>query len=671
MPVIRLRPSLHALRLRPRTSAYLLLGGIIFFASQVHAKDEKAPDWAMQAAQISVPAYGSDVNGCVLLRQDAITVDAAGQAMLYHREVRKILRPQGKPLAEVNVSFDNASKVNFLHVWTIEPDGHVYAVKKKDIVQMAADLEDPSVLFGDAHVEGATAVGVDAGSVVAFEYEQRLEPYLTTEVFDLQQDNLPALQQTVTLQIPEGVPYSTAWKRNAAIAPEKTGADGWQWRIPALPAVEREPMEPARETLHAEMLISYAKGGQPPQAGAWQNIGQWYEQISAGRDDPTPEIAAKAQALTAGTTDFMGKLLAITGYMQDQIRYVAIELGVGGWQPHPAATVFQGHYGDCKDMATLLIALLRAAGISAHYLIVDSHRGFVTPDFPSQFADHMITAIDLPPGLHDSRLQSVVTGQHGQRYLIFDPTNPESPAGQLENELQGGYGLLIDGANTELLHLPVATPAQNGIRRSGHFQMTADGALSGTLETTFTGPDAEHARWLFHSGDRQIEHKALEQNLQDEQAGFTLQKFQTKNEADRNQDFVLDEQLTAAQYVRQAGTMWLVCPHVASSDAEPTATDKPRLYPVQFRATDARVEDYTIDLPVGFTVVDLPDPVELDNGFAVYSSKTVVTGNQIHYTSSLQVRQLEVPADQYGKFVQFMQQVGNAESSQVLLKKTN
>ena len=624
----------------------------------------------MRAAQISAPAYGAEVKGCVLLREDTLTVDVYGHAVLYHREVRKILRPQGKPLAQVGVGFDNASKVNFLHVWTIEPDGHVYAVKNKDISQVAVDLVNSSTLFGDDHVEVATAVGVDAGSVVAFEYEQNLEPYRTTQIFDLQDGNLPAMQQNITLQIPAEVQYAVAWKNHAAIAPEKTGSSGWQWKIPALPAVEREPMEPARDTLHAEMLISYASDGQPPQSGAWQNVGQWYEQLSAKRAEPTPEITAKALSLTVNTPDFMGRLLAITGYMQDQIRYVAIELGVGGWQPHPAPMVFQNQYGDCKDKATLLIALLQAAGIRAHYLIVDSERGMIEPEFPSQFADHMITAIELPPGLHDARLQSVVTGQHGQRYLIFDPTNTESPAGQLENELQGSYGLLIDGADTQVLMLPVDTPAQNRIRSSGHFQMTADGALSGTLEIAFFGPDADGARDIFHSGDRQTEYKVLERNLQKETAGFTLDKFQTKNDADRNQDFLLQEQLTAAQYARQAGTMWLVRPLVAGSDVEPIQTDKPRLYPVQFRATDARVKDYTIDLPAGFTVVDAPEPVHLDSSFATYTSQTVVTGHQIHYTSTMQVRQLEVPADQYGKFVEFMRQVGSSENSAVLLKKS-
>ena len=653
-----------------RPSKALLLGWVWIAVAFPAWTEVKAPNWAMLAAQVQVPAYGEDVSACVLLREDTLSVDAKGHAVLYHREVRKILHPQGRPKAEITVGYNQGSKMEFLHVWTVEPDGHVYAVKRKDIVDVAGDTATSDAVFDDTHLLEATAIGADTGSVIAFEYKQALEPYLTTQLFDLQEGNLPALQQSVRLELPPGATYKVAWKDLAPVVAVQDGENSWDWAVPAQPAMPWEPLAPARQSLHAEMLLSYSVNGAAMQSGDWRNIGQWYEHLAADRTEDTPEIAAQVAQLTAGKTSFMDKLLAITGYMQDHIRYVAIEMGVGGWQPHPAPMVFQNQYGDCKDKATLLIAMLRDAGIQAHYLIVDFHRGYIAPEFPSQFADHMITAIDLPPGLHDARLQSVVTGQHGQRYLVFDPTNPESPAGQLENELQGSYGLLIDGANTQVLHLPVAAPEQNTLARTGHFQLTADGALSGTLRMTYAGPDATRMRYLFHSGYEQGERKAIEQALREEQAGFTLVHFHAEHAADRTVDFVLQEELSAGSYVRQAGTMWLVRPHVALSDVLPTDTTKPRQYPVEFNSTDLHTEDYTIDLPAGFTVVDVPKPVHWDYGFATYSSTTVATANQIHYTSAMRILQMELPANEYGKFVQLMQQIRSNENNAVLLQQS-
>ena len=99
-----------------------------------------------------------------------------------------------------------------------------------------------------------------------------------------------------------------------------------------------------------------------PQEGTWQGIGEWYDALAHDRLVATPEIAAKAAELTAGKTDFYDKAEAIAEFVQQQIRYFAVEMGVGGYQPHAAADVFHGTYGDCKDKATLLSAMLSTRG---------------------------------------------------------------------------------------------------------------------------------------------------------------------------------------------------------------------------------------------------------------------------------------------------------------------
>ena len=262
------------LPLRRRSKALLVGWGWIAVAFQACAA-VNAPDWAMQAAQMQVPAYGDDVSACVLLRQDTLSVDAAGHAVLYHREVRKILRPQGRPEAGVVVAYNKGSRVEFLHVWTVEPDGHVYAVKSKDIADVAEDAVAADVLFDDAHLQEATAIGADTGSVIAFEYKQALEPYLTTQLFDLQAGNLPALRQSVRLELPSRAAYQVAWKHLAPVAAVQDGENSWDWEIPAQPSVHREPLAPARQSLHAEMLLSYSASGATTQSGDWRNIGQW------------------------------------------------------------------------------------------------------------------------------------------------------------------------------------------------------------------------------------------------------------------------------------------------------------------------------------------------------------------------------------------------------------
>ncbi len=82
--------------------------------------------------------------------------------------------------------------------------------------------------------------------------------------------------------------------------------------------------------------------------GSWQSVGALYDAIARDRMAATPEIAAKAQELAAGKTDFFDKTEAIAEYVQKNIRYFVIEKGIGGIQPHPAADIFRNQYGDAR-----------------------------------------------------------------------------------------------------------------------------------------------------------------------------------------------------------------------------------------------------------------------------------------------------------------------------------
>ena len=78
-------------------------------------------------------------------------------------------------------------------------------------------------------------------------------------------------------------------------------------------------------------------------------MGVWYTGLAQGRRDATPEMKQKVAVLTAGATTATDKMAALAKFVQQDIRYVAIELGIGGIQPHAAGEVFQHRYGDCKE----------------------------------------------------------------------------------------------------------------------------------------------------------------------------------------------------------------------------------------------------------------------------------------------------------------------------------
>jgi len=92
-----------------------------------------------------------------------------------------------------------------------------------------------------------------------------------------------------------------------------------------------------------------------------------------------PEITGETQSLLAGAPDFYTKLSRITDFIQKNIRYFVVMRGIGGLQAQYAADIFKNKFGDCKDKTTLLIAMLKVAGIQAFYVPIDDRRGIVDP----------------------------------------------------------------------------------------------------------------------------------------------------------------------------------------------------------------------------------------------------------------------------------------------------
>ncbi len=372
-------------------------------ASVAHAGGPTVPEWVHTAAAGSLPKFPETTKAVVLLRDETYTVAPDGKATVHVRSVVKILRPQGRREADPVVYFGKDSKVTSMHVWSIDPAGHEYALKDNEIVNVGLPGEGGQ-LYSDERAMVAEPPGRDPGGIVAFEYEQRERPYLA-ETNWMFQGEFPRVSQTFTLVLPQGFYYTTTWAHHDRVAGSDLPNNTFHWEMNAQPGIdlERVPLAPAQDSLAGRMTVHYSGPSlAAPQEGTWKGIGEWYEGLARDRMVASPEIAAKAAELTAGKTDFYAKSEAIGEFVQSRIRYFVIELGVGGFQPHAAQEILRGGYGDCKDKATLLSAMLSSVGIHGALLMVDTERGVIDPASPSLFGNHMIGAIEVPKGYESS-----------------------------------------------------------------------------------------------------------------------------------------------------------------------------------------------------------------------------------------------------------------------------
>lgn len=633
------------------------------------ASSNQLPDWVVGAASTALlPRYAPETKAVILLDDDLITVGPDGKTTERERKVVKILRPQGREYAEVVAWYSKDNKLNSFHAWSIGPDGHQYTIKDEDVHDQA--LGEWGILYNDLRGKVVHAPGSDPGGVVAYEVVRQLADYGEREQTWSFQESIPIHKAVFEVDLPPGWKNYTAWLHHEAVNGAEAAPNHWHWEIEDVPAIDLSdvPMAPSEEALAGRMVIHYSATDLPTGDQRWAEIGNWYDALASPRTEAPIEINSKAKEVAGGSADFKSKIQSVAGFMQREIRYVGIEVGIGGLQPHPAAEVFKYRYGDCKDKATLLISMLNAVGVRATWVMVDTHRGFVDPALPSRDGNHMIAAIEMPEGFSDPALRAVVTAHSGRRYLIFDPTDTYTSVGLIRPELQGSYGVLVAGKDSQIIELPILAPDASMIDRRASFSLDADGTLKGDVTEVRSGETASHYRYLYNAESEKEQREYMEHRLQRDLASFTLDSASAQNTHDMSKSVVVSFSLTANRYAKPAGDLLLVRPRVIGTNAE-RLNDKPRKYPIDLGETGTWKESIDVTLPPGYAVDDMPGPVNVDVGFATYRSEVKAGDGVLHYSREYQVKAVDLSPDKYSDVRKLMGTIASDESNSAVLKK--
>jgi len=253
---------------------------------------------------------------------------------------------------------------------------------------------------------------------------------------------------------------------HAPLEPSIAG-NTYTWELRDLPWIEHEHYSPDLHAVAPWLGVTFTPGenkaGLTPLKD-WSAVSAWQGGFYDPPAEPSDPIRNKAAELTHGLTGEIDKIRAIAAFAQ-QVNYVAVMTNVmrgGGYTPHPAADVLARNYGDCKDKATLMRALLKAAGIESYATtIYAGDRTFVRPEWPSpeQF-NHAIIAVRVSP---ETNLPTVIQHPRLGRLLIFDPTDPDTPLGDLPEDEQGSRALVVAGAQGDLVEMPLLPANANRV----------------------------------------------------------------------------------------------------------------------------------------------------------------------------------------------------------------
>lgn len=264
---------------------------------------------------------------------------------------------------------------------------------------------------------------------------------------------------------------------------KRGGALVWELKTPV--SFRWEPLQPFFDQLLPWVMLGTV--GQD-----WQAVGVEYLQKIEDKLD-VDKMSERAARLVEGIDNRLRKIEVLSAYVQDEIHYEAIEFGRRAFIPKTARETMRDRYGDCKDHAVLLYAMLESVGIDASLALVNLQQK-VVPGLPNtdQF-NHMIVSVNTESGR-----------------VFIDATDKDMRLGQLPPRSMAGNYALVLGDKTHLVKIPEYESQLTGMNVERVVEPGEDGSIGVTETARFTGYQAAELRGQL----RTIETSQMQASLQ-------------------------------------------------------------------------------------------------------------------------------------------------------------
>jgi hypothetical protein len=366
----------------------------------------------------------------------------------------------------------------------------------------------------------------------------------------------------------------------------------------------------------------------------------------------TPALASLTRRLTIGKTTERDRAQAHFYWVEQRTRYVANETGLSAYQPHAADAVYHSRYGDCKDMATLLITLLHAAGIrSAWPALLDTdlkgplHVHLAVPDT----FDHVIVRADLD----------------GQPYW-FDATAQLSSFGEIPGDDRGIEALVVRDGHGAFETVPAGGPEDSRTVCRKTITLHPDGSAECQTAVQSEGDAALETREQFH--DLPTDQWAGQfQTMLSDQPSARLENFSLSSCSDPGTPLTYGAAYRSATWAIRTGGLLLVSDGLTYTPPTDSLT---RRHPLC--VTEANQTDYTatITLPAGYAVEAKPDDLDEQMPIGrVQVTYQVTSGQLVVHKVFTQTPGVVTPVD-YPRLVAAFDRITAALRQPVVLKHT-
>jgi transglutaminase-like putative cysteine protease/Flp pilus assembly protein TadD len=603
--------------IRAAALSLFLVSSAAAFAADVwdgapFASDPKA---LLAAAEAIQPKKASE--GVIVLLDEAIvTFDADGRSSRVERLIYRVIDQSavdGWSTIETSWSpwYHERPQVD---ARVVTKDGAVHRLDPKSFG--LTDAEDDPDMFSDTRVLSGPLPAVAPGSVVeqTITYREK-NPLYTAGVAERHEFGrwVETRQSRLVIDAPAALALRMVNKTRPQIEPRRSESDGRK-RI-VFETGPRPRLENFEWNLPSDVsMTSYVAWST---GKSWQEVATRYAEIideKIGDGASVAQLTATAVGNAKEPREIARRILAT---VERQIRYAGVEFGEGSIVPRAPTETLKNKYGDCKDKATLLVAMLRQAGVPAHVALLRSGLGY---DVES----------DLP-GL--GHFNHVIVVTEGEAPIWIDPTDEFARAGELPDSDQGRLALIARRETTALTLTPYADARANHTVERREFRLAELGKASITEISQYSGSEERSTRRYYTSIDRKQAGEELKSYAENTYLAKKLSKWELADGHDLDKPFsihlTIDEATRGTTADGEAAVGIFFSRMVSDLPSELRREDpkkedeaekdedekqKPRQNDYVFARPYVFDLHYRVIPPPGYVVRDLPQPETLQVG---------------------------------------------------------
>lgn len=382
---------------------------------------------------------------------------------------------------------------------------------------------------------------------------------------------------------------------------------------------------------HIRFWFKEAEGAEAELFTDLDQMYSWYKSLVDEVEEDNELLKEQLDEILEGATTDQEKLERIFYWIQYNIRYIAFEDGIAGFQPDAGAEVCENRYGDCKGMANLAKQFYTMAGFDARLTWIGTRRLNYGYSIPSLSADnHMICTVFL----------------NGKRYFI-DPTEEYISLGDYAHRIQGRQ-VLIENGDKYILDTVPEYKATNNLVKSNRFFKLDNNRLVGELDKEFNGESKTRMLRSYNSIEKESRSQALEKYAIDGKR-MKVKNIRSSDMNSRNKvlklsfDFVLDDGV-----ITYGDKLMIDLNHQKNFYYSKLDEDRKCDYHFSYKHAYDETEDF--GLPTGYEIEHVPENLEIDNEFYHFSFIYSTNGSRVKLEKKLIIKKGVIPIEKIAQW---------------------